>query len=235
MAIDRDALAKIVAPRGGETQMVVGTSFGRWALKPGDLPADIAPYYKFDPAGAKKQLEAAGRQNFDFRFIYTNNGYGARFNTTAETINGMLANAGFKIKLVTIDYQREYVGGGKGIRYGTAPNDAMVYGLTSGFDEPDEVLFNYFHSKSQLRNTSISDPVLDAMIDKERTTLDENERQKAVLDIQRYLADKAYLVAGLPTPYGYSMVQPWVGNFTSTTSYGVFTESYAKLWLNSKS
>lgn len=231
MAIDRDALAKIVAPRGGEPQLVVGTSFGSWALKPADLPADIAQYYKFDPAGAKKQLEAAGRQNFDFRFIYTNNGYGARFNTTAETINGMLANAGFKMKLVTIDYQREYVGGGKGIRYGSAPPDAMVYGLTSGFDEPDEVLFNYFHSKSQLRNTSVSDPALDAMIDKERTTLDEAERQKAVLDIQRYLADKAYLVAGLPTPYGYSMIQPWVKNFSSTTSYGVFTESYAKLWL----
>ncbi|HTE84854.1 MAG TPA: ABC transporter substrate-binding protein, partial [Dehalococcoidia bacterium] len=127
MAIDREALAKIVAPRGGELQLVVGTSFGKWALKPADLPADIAPYYKYDPAGARKQLEAAGRQNFEFSFIYTNNGYGARFNTTAETINGMLSTAGFKTKLVTIDYQREYVGGGKGVRYGTAPPDAMVY------------------------------------------------------------------------------------------------------------
>jgi hypothetical protein len=27
------------------------------------------------------------------------------------------------------------------------------------------------------------------------------------------------------------MVQPWVHNFDSTTSYGVFTESYANLWL----
>jgi ABC-type transport system substrate-binding protein len=234
MAIDRDALTKIVAPKGGETQLVVGTSFGRWALKPSDLPADIAQYYKFDPANAKKLLAAAGRQDLEFRFIYTNNGYGARFNTTAETINGMLASAGFRTKLVTIDYQREYVGGGKGIRYGSAPNDAMVYGLTSGFDEPDEILFNYFHSKSALRNTSISDPSLDAMIDKERTTLDEGQRQKAVLDIQRYLADKAYLVAGLPTPYNYSMVQPWAHSFDSTTSYGVFTESYARLWLSNK-
>jgi peptide/nickel transport system substrate-binding protein len=231
MAIDRDALAKIVAPRGGETQLVVGTSFGNWALKPADLSPDIAPFYKFDPAGAKKLLQAAGKDTFEFRFIYTNNGYGARFNTTAETINGMLSSAGFKTKLVTIDYQREYVGGGKGIRYGSAPPDAMVYGLTSGFDEPDEVLFNYFHSKSALRNTSLSDPALDAMIDKERTTLDENQRQKAVLDIQRYLADKAYLVAGLPTPYAYSMIQPWVYSFNSTTSYGVFTESYASLWM----
>jgi peptide/nickel transport system substrate-binding protein len=231
MAIDRGALAKIVAPRGGEMQLVVGTSFGTWALKPSDLPADVAPYYKFDPAGARKLLQAAGKDNFEFRFIYTNNGYGARFNTTAETINGMLASAGFKTKLVTIDYQREYVGGGKGIRYGSAPPDAMVYGLTSGFDEPDEVLFNYFHSKSALRNTSINDPALDQLIDKERTTLDDSQRQKSVLDIQRYLADKAYLVAGLPTPYAYSMIQPWVKNFNSTTSYGVFTESYASLWL----
>jgi peptide/nickel transport system substrate-binding protein len=230
-AIDRDALARIVAPQGGERQMVVGVAFGKWALKPEDLPAEQAQWYKYDPAEARKLLEASGQKDFPFKFVYTNNGYGARFNTTSETINGMLNAAGFKTTLVTIDYQRDYVGGGKGVRYGALAPDSMCYGLTAGFDEPDEILFNYFHSTSKLRNTNINDSLLDAMIEKERTLLDENERVKATLEVQRYLADKAYLVAGLPTPYTYQMVQPWVRNFSSTTSYGIFTESFAKLWL----
>lgn len=230
-AIDRDALAKVIAPNGSERQLVVGVSFGKWALKPQDLPADLAQWYKYDPAQSKQLLQAAGLQNFEFKFVYTNNGYGATFNTVAETINGMLSAAGFKTKLVTIDYQKDYVGGGKGVRYGALAPDSMCYGLTAGFDEADEVLFNYFHSKSALRNTNLKDSTLDSMIDEERTILDDNERVKAVLDIERYLADKAYLVAGLPTSYAYSMVQPWVHDFAPTTSYGVFTESYARLWV----
>jgi len=230
-AIDRDALAKVIAPNGSERQLVVGVSFGKWALKPADLAPDVAQWYQYDPAKSKQLLAAAGQQNFNFKFLYTNNGYGATFNTVAETIHGMLASAGFKTQLVTIDYQKDYVGGGKGVRYGGFSGDSIVYGLTAGFDESDEVLFNYFHSKSALRNSNINDVALDAMIDKERTILDEPSRVKAVLDIERYLAGKAYFVAGLPTAYGYSMVQPWVEGFASTTSYGVFTESYSKLWL----
>ena len=231
MAIDRDALAKVTAPQGGENQFVVGVSFGKWALKPAEAEPAIRQWYTFNVAEARKLLDAAGFRDFPFKFVYTNNGYGARFNTTAETLNGMLSAAGFKTTLVTIDYQREYVGGGKGVRYGSLAGDSMAYGLTSGFDEADEILFNYFHSRSGLRNTNISDPALDALIDKQRTLLNDTDRVKAIIDIERYIADQAYLVAGLPTPYAYTFVQPRVRDYAFTTSYGVFTESFANLWL----
>lgn len=231
LAIDRDALMRIVAPQGGEFQMILGVAFGSWALKPTDLSQDVAQWYRFSPGEAKRLLEAAGLTDFVFKFIYTNNGYGARFNTTAETINAMLNAAGFKTRLVTIDYQREWVGGGKGIRYGAAPPDALVYALTAGYDDPFEVLFNYFHLSSNLRNTKLEDRLLDHMLEKAREMVDDDERRKMILDIQRYLAEKIYFVAVLPTPYTFVMVQPWVYNYQYTTSYGIFTESFAKLWI----
>lgn len=231
LAIDRDALMRTIAPQGGEFQMIVGTAFGDWALKPGDLGQDVAQWYRFNPGEARKLLDATGRSDFRFKFIYTNNGYGARFNTTAESINSMLNAVGFKTILVTIDYQREWVGGGKGIRYGALPADAMAYGLTAGYDDPLEVLFNYHHSSSNLRNTKLVDKMLDGLLEKARGQFDENERKKTILDIQRYLAEKMYFVAGLPTPYTFVMVQPWIYNFQHTTSYGIFTESFAKLWV----
>ena len=231
MAIDRDALAKINAPLGGEKQMIVGVSFGKWALRPENLPADTARWYKYDPAEVKKLLAAAGRADFPFRFIYTNNGYGDRFNRSAEAINSMLNAAGFKTNLVTIDYAKDYVGGGKGIRYGSAPNDAIVYGITAGYEEVDEILFNYFHSTSKLNNTHLKDPDVDAMIAKERALVKEDERVKAVLDVQKYLGDKLYLVAGMPDPYGYTMVQPWVQNHHYTSDYGIATEGFSQAWI----
>ena len=232
MAIDRDALAKIVAPNGGEKQTAVGVAYGKWALHPQDFPPEIAKYSKYDPAESRKLLDAAGRTGMPFKFIYTNNFYGPRFNTTAETINGMLSSAGFKTNLLTIDYIREWVAGGKGIRYGAAPNDAIVYGITSGFDDADEVIFNYFDSASSLRNTALKDPKLDAMVSKYRSILNEDERVRAEIETQKYLASQLYLVDGMTTPFTYWLVQPWVANVNYGISYGTFTETYARLWLN---
>jgi peptide/nickel transport system substrate-binding protein len=232
MAIDRDALAKISAPHGGEKQMVVGVAYGKWALHPDNMPADTAQYFKFNPAESKKLLAAAGLTNFPFKFIYTNNFYGTLFNTNAETVNGMLKQAGFNTTLVQIDYTREWVNGGKGIRYGSAPGDAFAWGITSGFDDADEVIFNYFDSQSSLRNTNLKDPTLDAMITKYRSILNEDDRVKAEIETQNYLAKQLYLVDGMTTPYTYQMHQPWVINQNYGLSYGVATEVFARLWLN---
>src|ERR1700693_1120493 len=104
MAIDRDALAKIDAPHGGERQMVVALVYGKWALKPANLPADTAKYFQFNPAESKKLLAAAGLSDFPFKFMYSSNFFGPRFNTDAETVNSMLKQAGFKTTLVTLDH-----------------------------------------------------------------------------------------------------------------------------------
>jgi peptide/nickel transport system substrate-binding protein len=231
MALDRDALGKVIAPNGGPKQLLVGQSFGKWALKPENLPPDVAKYYQFNIAESKKLLAAAGLADFTFKYI--DSGMQGDWQKVAETIHGMLSQAGIKTNYVTLDYNREYIGGGKGIRYGTAPNDAVVYGITTAYDDPDQVLFGYFDSQSTTRNTSITDPKLDAMVTKYRAILNEDERVKAVMDMQLYLARQLYIVDGMPSSSGYIMYQPRVANFQPGASFATYTEVYSKLWLTS--
>ncbi len=233
MALDRAAFAKAAAPQGGEDLLVVQAYYGPWTLKVSDLDSNTAQWYKYNPAESKKLLQAAGLQDFNFKFVYTHNGYGEQFNKNAETVNSMLQAAGFKTTLVTIDYQREWVNGGKGVRYGAIGSDSMCWGLTAGYNDPDEVLYNYFYSSSALSNTKLKDPQLDAMIDKERTTLDNDGRRQAVLNIQKYLAQQLYFVGGLAFPYNYHMRQPRVQNYYYTLDYGFMTATDSRLWLTS--
>ena len=61
MAIDRDALSNAVLNGEGEVMVFIPSYMGKWALKVKDLPADLQPYYKYNPGESKKLLEAAGR------------------------------------------------------------------------------------------------------------------------------------------------------------------------------
>jgi peptide/nickel transport system substrate-binding protein len=231
MAIDRAAFAKAAAPQGGEDLLVVQAYYGPWTLKLSDLDANTAQWYKYNPAESKKLLQAAGLQDFTFKFVYPSTGYGDQFVKNAQTVNSMLGAAGFKTTLVPIDYQREWVNNGKGVRYGAIGSDSFGWALTAGYNDPDEVLYNYFYSTSALSNTKLKDPKLDAMIDKERTALTDDARRQAVLDIQKYLAQQLYFVGGLAFPYNYHMRQARVQNYYYTLDYGFMTATDSRLWL----
>ena len=69
------------------------------------------------------------------------------------------------------------------------------------------------------------------MIAKARAVVDDNERLKAYKDIQKYLADKVYGVTGFGQQNMFSMLQPWVHGYEHSVTYGVFAETFAKLWL----
>ena len=51
------------------------------------------------------------------------------------------------------------------------------------------------------------------MIDKERTIVSQEERWKACLDIQKYVADKMYMIAFLPQPYNHWALQSRAKNY----------------------
>ena len=64
----------------------------------------------------------------------------------------------------------------------------------AGVTEIDELLYETFFSGSPRNRSRINDPELDRMVRAERRELDPARRREIVLDIQRYLADKAYYV-----------------------------------------
>jgi peptide/nickel transport system substrate-binding protein len=232
MSIDRDAIGKAVY--GGDYQLpvFVPSYMGKWAAKVGDLDANTQQYYKFNPAEAKKLLDAAGATGMSVKVIKIS---GGPFNAPylkkhSEAIYNFVQSAGFKATLVEADYAKDFLDAGRGIKQGFYDKDAIALAAVASFTDPDEFLFSYFHSKSTSNTERLNDPALDAMIDKERTLLNAEERRKSVFDIQKYIADQMYAPSTVGT-YNWVMVQPRVRNYQYTSTPARVGETYAKAWV----
>jgi peptide/nickel transport system substrate-binding protein len=231
MALDRDALAKAVYNNDAEPQFYVYLNLGKWAMRRQDLPPEAAHYYTYNPAESKKLLEAAGMAGKEFKFIYVSNYISAAYEKMSQAIASMLSSAGIKLTATEVDYQKDYIGGGKGIRYGNYPSDTVISSGISVYEDVDTFIYNYYDSKATSGLSHLSDSDLDAQIAKARTLVDEKDRLKAYLDIQKLLADKMYTVAGLPQGNVYIFAQPRVRNYQQSLAFAAATESYSKLWL----
>jgi peptide/nickel transport system substrate-binding protein len=235
MAIDRDALGKSVFVNDYALGFNVGAGFGKWALTMDTLPPDTAQYYKYNPAEAKKLLDAAGASNLSVKFGYPAPYPVQSFSQALESVNSMLNGVGIKTALVSIDYNKDWLAVGKGVRYGNFPSDMITFAGIEGANDVDDYVFNYFGSTSTSNEEHLKDADLDAMIAKARTVIDDDARVKAYLDIQKYIADKTYTVAGLPQPRIHVFYGPQVQNFQLSQGSGVSasngSEADAKVWL----
>jgi peptide/nickel transport system substrate-binding protein len=232
MLINRDALAKAVYNGEGVEVVFVRAALGRWSLPVDKLDADTKQYYAYNPSEAKKLLDAAGQSNLRVRTanaLATSNN--PAFNKTAELLNSTFNSNGVASTAVNGDYNKDFVDAGKGWRQGYFPNDFVLYaGALATYTEADDWLFSYFYSKSTSNQEHLSDPTYDAMLDKERTLLNDDDRVKAVLDIQKYLAQQMYASCTAGS-YAYWAVQPRVQNYSFSDSLAKATENYAKVWL----
>jgi peptide/nickel transport system substrate-binding protein len=231
MAIDHDAFGK--AFYDGELIMpvMIPAYMGKWSLKVGDLDQTLAQYYKYNPAESKKLLEAAGAANLQLKVLYVTGGNFTPLSAKqAEAVANMYNSVGIKTTLVQQDYNKDFVDSGHGSRQGFFDKDAVAYVGMAAYTEADDWLFSYLHPKSTTNQEHLNDPAVGAMIDKERTLVNEAERLKAVQDIERYVADKMYiLVSG--GSYKYSVIQPRVQGYAYSDAAGKHAETYAKLWL----
>lgn len=230
MALDRDAIRHAVFLDQFADTHFAPASMGKWALRLSQLDADTAQYYKYDPTKAKQLLQAAGILNQQFKWTYGNT-----LSPDQDPINGsflqMLTNVGVKAASVQVDYAKDYIDSGHGIRQGYYSKDMIVYGSQQPFTEVDEFLFSFFHSKSTQNEEMLKDPIVDSMIDKARTLLKEDDRVKAEIDVQKYLAKKVYILnAGMPKSF--QLVQARVQNWArSNLGLDAGVGTYAKLWL----
>src|SRR4029077_2413593 len=116
LAIDRSAFINAIDDGAAVWSNVINPGLGRWALDPQSREiGDAGQWYQHDPAQARQLLTAAGHADTEFKFIFPYNAYGDQFNAGAEAIRGMLSDAGFHAKAVTIDYDRDYINSGRGV------------------------------------------------------------------------------------------------------------------------
>ncbi|HZQ38193.1 MAG TPA: ABC transporter substrate-binding protein [Dehalococcoidia bacterium] len=235
MAVDRQGLIDNIYNGKAAWENIVNAGLGKWYLDPqGKDAGDSARYFKFNKDQAKQLLAASGQANTQFSFYYPNNAYGDVFNASADAVRGMLADAGFKIQAVPVDYLKDWIDTTNGMwAKGMLPPNGIGFGLQTPFTDPDDFLTGMLTKDGNRNHDLLDDPDLAALVQKQKVELDENKRLQEVYDVQRAQADKMYYAPLIYTHY-INFTQPWVQNFYNVDDYDFGTEMIAYMSVNNK-
>jgi peptide/nickel transport system substrate-binding protein len=237
LLFDRPTLTKVAFNDKSTPDFYAPRSFGKWSLAMDQLPPETAQWYKLDIQKAKQLIEAAGGANLSLKMLsptpFPPSGEADWFHKEREMVFNMLQTAQWKVSLVTIDYNKDWVGGGKGVRYGTfpSPNDSFVWAGLEGRQDIDEYIFGWYGGVSSTNLSHLRDDRLDSMLDKARAIVNEDERAKSYIELQKYIADQMFSVAGNPNGLSYTLIRPRVRNWTNGDTYGKGTQTWSQLWL----
>ncbi len=232
LAIDRQGLLDTVFDGKGQFSNLVNPGMGKWFLDPkGKDIGSAGQWFKHDPQQAKQLLSATGHTDTQFKYLYPNNAYGDQFNSSADAVRGMLADAGFKLQVITVDYLKDYINNGQGIFFKGPPADTIVCGLETPLYDPDDDLSGMLTPGGDRNHSGVNDPALTSLIEKERQETDDNKRLQLVYQAQQMQDDQMYyppLVAATT----FSMLQPYVQNYNIVGNYAYGTERAAYISLN---
>jgi len=105
-----------------------------------------------------------------------------------------------------------------------------IFGHSAGPPDPEIWLSSTYRSDGSLNFMGLSDPQLDAMIDKQRTIFDEGQRKAAVRAIVGYMLDHSpsTITAGL---FFLHAAQPKIQNYAQESHY-IAGSQFAGVWIN---
>lgn len=119
----------------------------------------------------------------------------------AQVLQRQLADVGISLELESVEW-------GNLLSDWVQSNFQMLNLLMLGQPDPDGYTWGRFHSQSPANYAKINDPDLDAMLDKQRVTIDRDERKAILADVQRKIVDLTpmlyyycYYVWGIFRPY----------------------------------
>jgi ABC-type transport system substrate-binding protein len=213
---DRYEAEGIDIPRRWNSSLPAGESF--W-IDPKDesVYGKSAAFYKYDPAEAKKLIQAAGLQapvssTFHWPVPVTP----TTFEREMQVIQGMWEETGnFKMALRTYtNYPAEFLGpfvNGNNRWNGIAAN------LSGSRAEVDALLFEYLYYNGRRAGhvgaDGKPDATLQGLIEQQRVERDVKKRASIVADIQRHVSTHMYFMWNPGQALGFDLVQPWLQNF----------------------
>jgi len=245
MALDRDGLieafgqASRLRQQGFEietgwnnTPVPWGDGGMFWWLDPkGPDMGPAGQWYRYDPAEARRLLQAAGYNNQEITFNFTTTIYGTTFDQFTEAQIPMLRNAGFNIRPNPQDYSSQYITGTFAGRF-----SGLAYGYQTPFTSVDEYLFNMFHPQgTRYAQSRPNDQELLRLLEAQRVERDVNRRRELIREFQRRASDQMWYVPSVMGRWGgmtfwHNFVRNW-GSFI-TAGYGVYTETVTRYWLD---
>jgi peptide/nickel transport system substrate-binding protein len=231
LAIDRQTIGKSLEQDKYALAFNVTLDEGKWAMRIGDLSQDSQQWYQFNLPKAKQMFQDSGQAGKPFKLLFPwPHPRGLPLRNDVEAIYSMLKELPWQLEFVLIDYTKDWVGGGKGVRYGAFPSNSIVITGIEGSSGYDGYLYNWWDSKSPSSISGLNDPKFDSMLTQARSIVNEDQRLKAYLDVQRYLADQMVAVAGNPNGVSYSMSKPALQNWLVGDTTGT---QLSHVWLKS--
>jgi peptide/nickel transport system substrate-binding protein len=107
---------------------------------------------------------------------------------TAEVMKEQLAGAGIRVTLKQTEW------GAALKNFVRTEYDGMSMIPLVWQPDPDAHVYDIFHSGSAINLGKFKDPRVDQLLEQGRTTLDRDKRIAIYRDLQRHMADQAYLV-----------------------------------------
>jgi len=222
MAIDRDAVNQSSYSGRGQPATMLPPGYAPWFLDPkGNGYGESAAYLKYDPAGAKALMQAAGYS-----------GQVVRFNSSAvlnqeriELLASMLSKVGFNIKIDLKEYAAFLETTNKGKDMG----GGVGYVPYAHYPDPTSYLSIYWDPKSPNLKTHYTDEQVGQMIAEQDRTLDTQARAKIIQDFQRRFADQQYTTFLVTGPSYRALAQKVRDYYFIDNVGGV--EGYADAWL----
>jgi ABC-type transport system substrate-binding protein len=227
IALARDNFPAVLGPAEKYTGTL--TIYEPWWLDPQKDP-EISPYYKRDVQRAKQLLSAAGFPDGMKNVEYPYNAQSSATNQDlAALIQSNLKEAGIEIFLTPMQNTEWFQTG----FIGKAPNK-FYFGAGIFNTDPSEALALAYHPDSPrnpITNKQVikDDTRLLGLMDKIQSELDPNKRKGPVDEVQRYLAQKAYIL-GSVTPVGNYYASKRTKNMNWVMGYG-FGSNIAEAWI----
>lgn len=174
-----------------------------WAYAP-DLASTFPPHGDFEKA--KALMAEAGFPNGLETTITTSSAYPI-LTGEAELHQADLKKIGINAKIINLEWgtMMDQV-------FGKKDFDMMVCGWGGPFFDPDEFLYQEFHSDQAWNPPGFSDPQVDKLLEEGRNTFDQEKRKAAYLQVQKLIIEGAPLAAGVNSPFlqaGWDYMKNW--------------------------
>lgn len=170
-AVDRQELVDKALFGQGDVGYGVYNLAVKWAFNP-DLPQTLG----YDPEGAKRLLSEADATGVSVQYM-TNPG----FQRTDEVVADMLSRVGIDVQL---DLVEKSVYSTRGY---SASDYQMMHSGSAADPDPDDSLYNYFHTEGAYNTFNYASPKADKLIEAQRRTVNRDDRVQVLWELEELL------------------------------------------------